>query len=196
MQKAHSGPHQIRWSQWLSQYRLKFIHIPGSQNRSADALSRLFENPNSKAQLEDLSTVDLLLDKDGDDLTKQRIAECEMFHMAVITHANILCEVEEPRQKEADAMIPPQQEEPTMNTNARAIRNDEDLTVTSSASKEQRVPFIWQTRMDGESRPSLKKLCRKAYPYDRIFKKILRHPTQHQMRPISCWCHALIMHWA
>ena len=107
---------------------------------------------------------DLLLDKDGDDLTKQRIAEHKMFHMAVITLANVLCEVEEPCQKEADAMIPPQQEEPAMNTNTRAIRNDEDLTVTSSASKEQPVPFIWQIRMDGESRPSLEKLCQKAYP--------------------------------
>jgi RNase H-like domain found in reverse transcriptase len=75
MLKAHSGPRQIRWSQWFSRYRLKFIHIPGSQNRSADALSRLFKNPNSKARLEDLSTVDLLLDKDGDDLTEQRLAE-------------------------------------------------------------------------------------------------------------------------
>jgi hypothetical protein len=49
MLKAHSGPCQIRWSQWFSRFRLKFIHIPGSQNRSADTLSRLFENPNSKA---------------------------------------------------------------------------------------------------------------------------------------------------
>ena len=48
MQKAHSRPYQIQWSQWLSRYRLKFIHIPGSQNRSANALSQLFENPNSK----------------------------------------------------------------------------------------------------------------------------------------------------
>ena len=100
--------------------------------------------------------------------------------MAAITRANVLHKVEKPRQKEADAMIPPQQEEPAMNTNARAIRNDEDLTVTSSASKEQPVPFIWQTRMDGESRPSLEKLCQKAYPDDRIFKKILRHPKDHK----------------
>ena len=34
--KAHSGPHQIHWSQWLSRYRLKFIHVLGSQNWSAD----------------------------------------------------------------------------------------------------------------------------------------------------------------
>ena len=131
-------------------------------------------------RLEDLSTVDLLLNKDGDDLTEQRIAECEMFLMAAITCTNVLHKVEEPCQKEADVMIPPQQEEPAMNTNTRAIRNDEDLTVTSSASKEQPPPFIWQTRMDSESHPSLKKLCQKAYPDDQMFKKILRHPKDHQ----------------
>ena len=106
MQKAHSGPCQIRWSQWLSRYRLKFIHIPGTQNWSADALSRLFENPNNKVRLEDLSTVDLLLDKDGDDLTEQRLAEREMFHLAVVTRTKTFQEVEESHRKEAKNMVP------------------------------------------------------------------------------------------
>ena len=105
----NSGLRQIRWSQWLSRYRLKFIHVPGSQNQSADALSQLFENPNNKAQLEDLSTVDLLLDlfenpnnkarledlstvdllldKDGDDLMEERLTEREMFYLAAVTRA-------------------------------------------------------------------------------------------------------------
>jgi hypothetical protein len=84
---------------------LKFIHIPGSQNQSADTL---FKNPNSKARLEDLSTVDLLLNKDGDDLTEQRLTEHEMFHMATVTRAKAICEVEEPHIKEANAMAPSQ----------------------------------------------------------------------------------------
>jgi hypothetical protein len=180
MTKAHNGPRQIRWSQWLSRYRLKFIHVPGSQNRSADALSRIFENPNSKARLEDLSTVDLLLDKDGDDLSEQRLAEREMFHMAVLTRANTLREVEEPRQKEANELVPPQQGEPTTHSNVTTDRNDDDLTVASSMAKNVPAPFTWQTKMDGETRPSLEKLCRKAYATDRIFKKILSHPKDHK----------------
>ena len=52
MQKSHAGPRQIRWSQWLTRFQLKFIHILGQQNRSADALSRIYENPNSKPRLE------------------------------------------------------------------------------------------------------------------------------------------------
>ena len=90
MHKAHNGPCQIRWSQWLSRYRLKFIHILGSQNWSADALLRLFKNPNNKAQLEDLSTVNLLLDKDGEDLTEECLTERKMFHLAVVTRAKTI----------------------------------------------------------------------------------------------------------
>jgi hypothetical protein len=147
MLKAHSGPCQIHWSQWFSRYQLKFIHIPGSQNRSADALSQLFENPNSKARLEDLSTVDLLLDKDGDDLTEQRLAECEMFHMAAVTCAKAIREVEEPHILEANAMVPPQQEEPVTDS------------IASSTVKEPPVPFVWQNNVDSENRPNLEKLC-------------------------------------
>jgi hypothetical protein len=142
MLKAHSGPRQICWSQWFSQYQLKFIHIPGSQNRSADALSRLFENLNSKARLEDLSTVDLLLDKDGDDLTEQRLAECKMFHMAAVTRTKAICEVEEPCILEANAMVPPQQEEPVTDSNAKTRTNDDNLTVASSTAKKPPVPFV------------------------------------------------------
>jgi hypothetical protein len=56
-------------------------------------------------QLEDLSTVDLLLDKDGDDLMEQRLAEHEMFHMAAVTRAKAICEIKEPHIKEANAMV-------------------------------------------------------------------------------------------
>jgi hypothetical protein len=159
MLKAHSGLHQICWSQWFSRYRLKFIHIPGSQNRSADTLSQLFENPNSKARLEDLSTVDLLLDKDGDNLAEQRLAECKMFHMAVVTRAKAIHEVEEPRILEANAMVPPQQEEPVTDSNAEMHTNDNNLTVASSTAKEPPVPFVWQNNVDGENCPNLEKLC-------------------------------------
>jgi hypothetical protein len=159
MLRAHSGPHQICWSQWFSRYRLKFIHILGSQNRSADTLSRLFKNPNSKVRLEDLSTVDLLLDKDGDDLMEQRLVEREMFHMAAVTRAKAIREVEEPHILEANAMVPPQQEEPVTNSNTKTCTNDDNLTVASSTAKEQPVPFIWQNNVDGGNCPNLEKLC-------------------------------------
>ena len=159
MVKAHSGPRQIRWSQWLSRYRLKFIHVPGTDNRSADALSRLFENPNNKARLEDLSTVDLLLDKDGDDLTEQRIAERDMFHLAAVTRTKNLREIQETRHKEAEHMVPPQQEEPEHIPQSTPRPNKADLTIASSEAKEPPMPFTWQRNIGGENRPDLKTLC-------------------------------------
>ena len=134
MHKAHSGLCQIHWLQWLSRYRLKFIHVPGSQNWSADALLRLFENPNNKVQLEDLSTytVDLLLDKDGDDLTEEHLTEHEMFYLAAVTHAKTIREVEESHHQEAERMAPPQQEGSNPEKNPPNSMGNNDLTVTSS----------------------------------------------------------------
>jgi hypothetical protein len=58
--------------------------------------------------------------------------------------------------------------------------NDDNLTVVSSMAKEPPVPFVWQNNMDSENCPNLEKLCQKAYPSDRIFKKILSHPKDHK----------------
>src|SRR5271156_303445 len=87
MQKSHAGPRQIRWSQWLTRYRLKFIHVAGTLNRSADTLSRIYENPNSKPRLDDMSTADLLLDLEGDDLPESRLLEKKIHHLTAMTRA-------------------------------------------------------------------------------------------------------------
>jgi hypothetical protein len=110
-------------------------------------------------RLEDLSTVDLLPDKDGNNLMEQRLVECKMFHMAAVTRAKAIREVEEPHILEANAMVPPQQEEPVTDSNAKTRTNDDNLTVASSMAKELPVPFIWQNNVDGENRPHLEKLC-------------------------------------
>jgi hypothetical protein len=122
-----------------------------------------------------LSTIDILLDKDGNNLTEQRLTEHKMFHMAAVTHAKAIREVEEPCILEANTMAPPQQEEPVTNSNTKMCTKDNDLTVASSMAKEPPVPFIWQNNVDGENHPNLEKLCQKAYPSDKIFKKILSH---------------------
>jgi hypothetical protein len=110
-------------------------------------------------RLEDLSTVDLLLDKDGDNLMEQRLVEGEMFHMAAVTRAKAIREAEEPHILEANAMVPPQQEEPVTNSNTKTCTNDGNLTVASSTAKEPPVPFVWQNNVDGGNCPNLEKLC-------------------------------------
>jgi hypothetical protein len=85
--------------------------------------------------------------------------ECKMFHMAAVTRAKAIHEVEEPCIVEANAMVPPQQEEPVTNSNAKMHTNNNNLTVVSSMVKELPVPFIWQNNVDSKNCPNLEKLC-------------------------------------
>jgi hypothetical protein len=96
MLKLHAGPCQIRWSQWLTRFQLKFIHVPGIQNCSADAMSHIYENPNSKPGIDDLSTVDLLIDPEGDDLPEERLREKRVHHLLAMTRAQQACDIVEP----------------------------------------------------------------------------------------------------
>lgn len=180
MQKAHTGPRQIRWSQWLTRFRLKFIHVPGAQNRSADALSRIYENPNSKPHLDDLSMVDLLLDPEGDDLPAERLQERNILNLAAMTRAQHMREVVEPRVSEARDLVPPQQggepesDPPDENT------TDKELTIATSIATEPPVPFTWQDPIRSENRPDLEKICRESYSADKLFNKILQRPEDHK----------------
>jgi hypothetical protein len=77
-----------------------------------------------------------------------------MFHMATVTRAKAIREVEEPCIKEANKMIPPQQEEPATNSNIEMCTNNNNLTVSSSIAIEPPAPFVWQNNVDGENCPS------------------------------------------
>ena len=66
-------------------------------------LSRIFENPNITPRMEDLSSVDLLLDKEGDDLPESRIKEKETLYLNMVTRAQ---EVVEPCVEESNALTP------------------------------------------------------------------------------------------
>ena len=177
MQKSHAGPRQIRWSQWLTRFRLKIIHIPGQQNRSADVLSRIYENPNSKPRLEDLSNIDLLLDVDGDDLTAERIEEKNILHIAAMTRAQQMHDAIEPREVEANAMHPQPQETQQQNT---AENRGSKLTVANSTKNETFKPFTWKQNVGGKNIPDLEKLCRNTYQNDKTFWKIIKHPKDHK----------------
>ena len=178
MQKSHAGPRQIRWSQWLTRYRLKFIHVAGTLNRSADALSRIYENPNSKPRLDDMSTADLLLDLEGDDLPESRLLEKKIHHLAAMTRAQQVRDVSEPRDLEAAAMATPPRGNVNAGTNPASTAND--TTVATSAATEPPAPFKWEAEVGGEHRPDLEKLCRDGYKSDKLFQKILDRPTDHK----------------
>ena len=164
MQKSHTGPRQIRWSQWLTRFRLKIIHILGQQNRSADTLSRIYKNPNSKPRLEDLSNIDLLLDADGDDLTAERIEEKNILHIAAMTHTQQMRNAIEPREVEANTMRPQPQETQQSEDQQNTAENwGSELTVANSTKNETFKPFMWKQNVGGKNIPDLKKICQNAY---------------------------------
>ena len=166
MQKAHTGPRQIRWSQWFTQYRLKFLHVPGSQNRSADALSRKFENPNSAVSVDDLSTVDLLLDKDGDDLTDQRLKERDFLQIAAMTRKSRLG----PPHTRRDYNAVTHREEVLPHQDiAHPDASNGNLTIATSTTSPILVPFDWWPDVGSENRPDLRELCQNAYASDKTF---------------------------
>ena len=178
MLKAHAGPRQIQWSQWLLQFCLKFIHVLGVQNCGADALSHIYENPNSIPQLNDLSTMDVLLDADGNNLTEERLCEKDIHHIAVMTQAQQVREATEPRDWEAAQMVPPSQED----TEERpTLRWPDDLTVVTSAATEPLRPFQWQREISNKQCPDLETLCRDGYTSDKVFRKILDNPDDHKL---------------
>ena len=174
MQKAHVGPRQIRWSQWLTRFKIEFIHIPGKENRSADALSQIFENPNITPQTEDLSSVDLLLDKEGDDLPESRIKEKETLYLNMVTRAQ---EVVEPCVEESNVLTPQKGNE---NVNKISRCEVSNMTVAKSKAVNVPAPFVWKPEMDGENRPDLEKLCCEGYTCDKLFLKILQNPKDHK----------------
>ena len=181
MQKSHMGPRQIRWSQWLTRFRLKIIHIPGQQNRSADALSRIYKNPNSKPRLEDLSNVDLLLDADGDDLPTERIEEKNILHIAAMTCAQQMCDAIKPQEVEANTMHPqPQETQQSEDQQNMAENWGSELTVTNSTKNKTFKPFMWKQNVGGKNIPDLEKLCQNAYQNDQTFWKIIKHPKDHK----------------
>lgn len=177
MSKSHTGPRQIRWSQWLTRFRLLFIHVPGLTNRSADALSRRFESPNAKPSIDDYSTVDILLDSEGDDLPAARLAEKEVFNLAIITRRQKLREAMESRTREALAIRP---EETTASAEPTPLEADATIDETNVGNSAIDKPFPSFTWGDADNRPDIDKICRDAYASDKFFSKIWEQPTHYE----------------
>ena len=83
----------------------------------------------------------------------------KMFHLAAVTRAKTIQEVEESRHQEAERMVPPQQEGSNSEKNLPKSMGNDDLTVTLSATKENTAPFTWQSTTGDKNHLNLEKLC-------------------------------------
>jgi hypothetical protein len=117
------------------------------------------------------------------------LAECKMFHLAVVTHAKTIREIKEARHQEAERMVPPQQEESSPEKTQPKSTGNDDLTVALSATKENVAPFTWQPTTGDKNCPNIEKLCRKAYASDKIFKENPNAPQGPQILRGEKWSH-------
>ena len=93
-------------------------------------------------------TVDLLLDADGNNLPEACLKEKETLYMAVMMRKAKLCEVVEPRIREAQDLDCPQQEDNQVKTITR--KEAGGLTVTKSKAGSEPAPFKWESEIGGE----------------------------------------------
>lgn len=78
--KDHANPRQNRWQQFFDQFSFKITWVEGSKNTVSDALSRWYmgdDRPDEAFEFHELVTADIRLDRDGDDLPRERVAEAE-----------------------------------------------------------------------------------------------------------------------
>jgi hypothetical protein len=75
--KKHLSRRETRWVDYLSRFDFQILHIPGSENKVADCLSRYYESLPESTEIKDQEfvSIDRRLDPGGDDLPLSRRSE-------------------------------------------------------------------------------------------------------------------------
>jgi len=75
--KDHDSHRQTRWQTFMARFEYKIVYVPGPENKVADFLSRLYLSKDGPAHLpfDDYVSADIIIDRNGDDLTKERRLE-------------------------------------------------------------------------------------------------------------------------
>jgi hypothetical protein len=68
-------------------------------------------DPNSRPGIDDLLTVDLMIDPKGEDLPEAQLNEKVIHHLVAMTHAQQARDAIEPQDAEAAAMVNPPRDE-------------------------------------------------------------------------------------
>ncbi|KAI9069511.1 hypothetical protein FKP32DRAFT_1559582, partial [Trametes sanguinea] len=115
----------IRWDEFISKFRAEFEHIPGTENKVADCLSRYFENdhPEEIHPVQTYVNADVRLEPDTSELTKLRQAELDE-----IVRIFALRERVETREEEARPMAAAQSDEPLRSPSQSPITVRDALT--------------------------------------------------------------------
>src|SRR6266705_4987529 len=111
-QKQHTSGRHIRWQNFFYGFKCNIIYVEGHKNKVADALSCYYESSSDKdLHYNDFVSVDIHIDKLGDDLPLSQVEEAEemlYFHClkaeavriavtranAIVEHSSKDCELE------------------------------------------------------------------------------------------------------
>jgi hypothetical protein len=172
---------------FLARFDITWMHVPGSENAVADALSRVFDNPNAFPKIQDYSHVDLNLDEDNDDLPSDRIAEQIFIHdlnMLGATTCSALRDIVKPCTSEAaglsDVCMP--HSPANMSSDSYALSKN-DCLVGSFPKASDFPPFEFTVSRDHS--PDLLQIARNSYKDDAFFAKILENPEQMSLFEVS-----------
>jgi transposase InsO family protein len=104
--QKHLSRRQTRWIDYLSRFDFAIQHIPGSENRVADCLSRYYELLPSDVKLSPMEfvSVDRRLDPEGDDLPLDRRIELRRLRVHAVRRRERLNEERSERHSQAEEM--------------------------------------------------------------------------------------------
>lgn len=159
--KRKMAPRLERWTEYLSRFDFELIHVEGTKNVVADALSCYFINEGEDIlhEAHDYVSADIRIDPYGETLSEKRLAEIR---------AQRIVEAIEPHHQEAEELAKhkPAPPEPS--------NRSPDIDPTISESDGPPLDTIIKQIL------SLPDLIRTGYAKDRLTKTILEHPEDHR----------------
>ena len=166
--KKHLTRRQTRWVDYLSRFDFDILHVPGTDNKVADCLSRYYEAlpDNTIIKEHEYVTVDQKLDPDGDDLPLHRAVEVRRLRSSVTRRKKHLDDARSQRDIEA-------QELEEALADAGIQEGDPDAEAHTSLANGINLQD-YMSRYDEFS-----KLLIANYASDTYFSKILDRPTHY-----------------
>ncbi len=163
-----------RWIEYLSRFDYEIIHVPGEQNKVADALSRYYssEPEDSEPPPYDLVSADMRLNPDGETLPDPRIAEMRAQRVTKeqsTGRAPRVGEVREPRRTEADEI-----RRHLHNKHDEQPTPGEDPVAVGSRAQDPELPKQMEGLVD------LPKVIKRGQRDDPICMKIIVNPSHHK----------------
>ena len=181
------SPRRIRWIQFMDEFGFETLHVPGMDNKVADALSRYYEADNADDfhPIQDYVNADVQMDPDLEDLTNARIGE---LLAGRITRQNPGGLEPDERNRQRELRMRPEPRVTEADEMAAAAAREKEAREESGEMEPSRLA---DTRATGPSLRDLaertgafRKAIKEGYDQDKTFRKILDKPSAYPNYPV------------